>query len=107
MGLPALRARFGDSLDSLATTGGLRADRAPLAALVKALRIAHAIYRPHRIALLGGIGLALRPLAASIHAAVADGLTTLAHPGWTLEIGDDDLHAARGAAALALAPRHE
>jgi hypothetical protein len=32
---------------------------------------------------------------------VEDRLTSLARPGWTLSAGDDDFHAARGAALLA------
>ena len=101
IGLPALRSRFGDALPSAVASGLLRPDRPPLAALVRAIRIAHAIYRPRRIALLGGVGLALRPIAPDIRAAAADALTSLAHEDWTLEIGDDDLHAARGAAWIA------
>lgn len=101
VGLPALRARFGDGLPTAIASGRLRTTEAPLGALVRAIRVAHAIYRPGRVALLGGVGLALRPLAPDIRAAVNDGLTTLAHEGWTLEVGDDDLHAARGAAWMA------
>jgi len=101
MGLPALRARFGDDLAGVIGGAELRAERVQLRALVTAIRVAHAIYRPARVVLLGGVGLALRPVAEEIRAAVADGLTELAREGWTLEVGDTHLHAARGAAWMA------
>jgi predicted NBD/HSP70 family sugar kinase len=99
LGLPALRARFGDDLPAALPTLDPRTP--PLRALVQALRISHALYRPDRIVLLGGVGLALAQKATDLCAAVADGLTGLARPGWTLAVGDDPFHAARGAARLA------
>lgn len=103
IGLPALVARLGPQpADAL---GRQEVDRPPLEALVRALRIAHAIYRPTRIALLGGVGRALAGHIGGIRAAVVSGLTTLAHPDWTLEAGTTDLHAALGAARLAQATR--
>lgn len=101
MGLPALRARFGENAIALQTAiedGRLRADRWPLRGLVRALRIAHAIYLPERIVLLGGVGIRLRPMLEDMRVRVADGLTALAKPDWTLEAGESDYHAARGAA---------
>ena len=70
-------------------------------ALARALRCAHALYRPQRIALLGGVGVRFGRHVPALRAMTADGLTVLARPGWTLETGDDDHHAARGAARLA------
>jgi hypothetical protein len=96
MGLPALRARYGDGL-----AGVMRVDGPPVGALVRALRIAHAIYVPQRVVLLGGVGIRMGALVAGIREAVSDGLTSLAKPGWTLEVGESDFHAARGAAWLA------
>lgn len=104
MGLPALRARFGEDvgvLQAAVEDGRLRADRWPLCGLVRAMRIAHAIYLPERIVLLGGVGIRLRPLLGEMRALVADGLTSLAKPDWTLEAGESDFHAARGAAWMA------
>ena len=101
MGLPALRARFGEDAGALHAAikdGRLRADRWPLCGLVRALRIAHAIYLPERIVLLGGVGIRLRPLLEEMRVRVAEGLTSLAKSEWTLEAGESDFHAARGAA---------
>ncbi|NJM75864.1 MAG: hypothetical protein HC852_08885 [Acaryochloridaceae cyanobacterium RU_4_10] len=74
-------------------------DAAPTLALARAIRIAHAIYRPNQIVLLGGIGIRI-PSLEPIEAAVREHLTTIAHPRWHLLRGDDDHHAARGAARL-------
>lgn len=105
LGLPALRARFGDSIESVLAS--LTIDSIPLRALARALRIAHAIYRPNHIALLGGIGRRLEPRCPALHATVSQNLTRLARPGWTLDSAHSDHHAALGAARLAesLPPR--
>ena len=79
----------------------LAIDDSPIRALVRALRICHAIYRPHEIALLGGVGIRLSLLAEALKAGIDDRLTALARPGWRLGFGTDDFHAARGAARLA------
>lgn len=119
MGLPALRSRLGAGKavgrvggegggqtaqraeDERAALESLEPGAMPLLALVRAVRIAHAVYRPQHVALLGGVGLALAGRASALRAAVSEGLTTLARKGWTLEAGTTDLHAARGAATLA------
>jgi hypothetical protein len=99
IGLPALRARYGEGFaDRLQA---LTPDDPPLLALARAIRIAHAIYRPQHIALLGGVGLRLAPVLPDLKARVDDALTSVARSGWTLSSGDSDLHAARGAARLA------
>ncbi len=72
-------------------------------ALVRLLRIAHALYRPHHIALLGGVGRRLVHLRQGLLDATNHRLTNLARDGWTLGFGDDDFHAARGAARLVVA----
>lgn len=72
-------------------------------ALIRALRIAHALYRPHHIALLGGIGLRLEHLKDDILAETNRNLTDIARQDWQLHFGDDDHHAARGVARLAAA----
>ena len=101
IGLPALRARGGpireDAIERLTPH-----DPA-IAALVRALRIAHAIYRPQHVRLAGGVGIRLAPLASAIRELVDTGLTTLARTGWTLSCGTNDHHAAIGAACLAFA----
>lgn len=101
MGLPALRDRFGPRLGRVLDQAELHPDQPPLAALVKALRIAHAIYRPSMIALLGGVGIRLGPVIADVRSATCRELTGLAQIGWELRAGDSDFHAASGAARLA------
>ena len=99
IGAPALRARLGDLPAALPR---LAADDPAVRALVRALRVAHAIYRPDHVSLLGGVGLGLAHLVPAIHAAVTDGLTSIARPHWTLVPARHTFHAARGAARLAL-----
>ena len=81
---------------------GLIDEDPPIRALIKALRTVHAFYVPERIVLLGGVGLALRPLEKLLYDSVNKELTNLANPGWVLVFGDSLHHAARGAAKLAL-----
>lgn len=100
IGAPALRARLGDNLHSALPK--LKDTDPAVAALVRALRIAHAIYRPHTVALLGGVALGIAHLRHDIAALVADGLTNLARPGWKLLFADHAHHAAAGAARLAV-----
>jgi predicted NBD/HSP70 family sugar kinase len=96
LGAPALRERYGDAyLDQM------RIEDPPLRALVRAIRICHAIYRPHHVCLLGGIGTRLTRLLAQIKAAVDTNLTSVARRDWQLTLGDHDFHAALGAARLA------
>jgi predicted NBD/HSP70 family sugar kinase len=102
LGSPALRARLRVPTD--AHLPPLAPDDPAVRALVRTLRIAHAIYRPDTIALLGGVSFALTHLADHLHAATAEGLTTLARPRWNLTFADDAFHAARGAARLASRP---
>lgn len=101
IGLPALVARHGDAERWLS---GLRGDEPELAALARAVRIAHAIYRPRHVLLLGGIGIRLQGVFEPLKARIAEALTSVADPAWTLSCGTTDLHAARGAARLALPP---
>jgi len=96
IGLPALKARLGEKVEEALTT--LSVDAVPCQALVRALRISHAMYRPNHIVLLGGVGIRLARLIPELHARTALHLTSLARDGWTLSAGDSDFHAARGAA---------
>ena len=100
IGLPALLARFGPGVDE--ALARLCVLDAPAVALCRALRVAHAVYRPDHIVLLGGVGVGLGHLVVALRERVAEGLTSLARPGWRLSVGRDDCHAARGAAAMSL-----
>jgi predicted NBD/HSP70 family sugar kinase len=99
LGAPALARRYGP--DMAKTLAHLDPDDAPLKALARAIRICHAIYRPHHVALVGGIGIRLRHLLPAIRRMVEKDLTRLARPAWTLTCGTDEFHAARGAARFA------
>jgi predicted NBD/HSP70 family sugar kinase len=99
IGVAALRRRYGSDVSAAVAT--FRGEEPPMLALVRAIRIAHAIYRPHHICLCGGIGIRLRHLLPVLRKKIEAKLTSLARPGWTFTAGDDDFHAARGAAALA------
>lgn len=103
IGWPALRDRYGRDADDL--VGAMASDDAPLRALARGIRIVHAIYRPSRIVLLGGVGIALAPCVERLRLLVSDQLTSVAQQGWTLEAGESLHHAAAGAAKLAAAPR--
>jgi len=99
MGVPALIRRFGQDFGPGLI--GSDVNDSPLAALVRAIRICHAMYRPNTIALLGGVGMALRPRLSDLFAAVGRDLTSVARAGWTLAGPGHAFHAACGAARLA------
>jgi predicted NBD/HSP70 family sugar kinase len=100
LGVVALRDKYGPDVSSavMRFTG----DEPPMLALARAIRIAHAIYRPDHICLCGGIGIRLKHLIPKLKKTVETELTSLARPGWTLTTGDDNFHAARGAARMAM-----
>lgn len=103
LGLPALVRRYGTDPAALSERlGSLTDGDVPFRALVRLLRIAHAIYRPQHIALLGGVGMMLAPALPRVHAAASRNLTSVARPGWTLSAGRSSYHAALGAARLAI-----
>ncbi|MCW5776565.1 MAG: ROK family protein [Phycisphaeraceae bacterium] len=99
IGLRAVAHRLGPDPEKIGAA--LTPDDPGVRALIRAVRICHAIYRPDEVCLLGGVGIALRRLLAVLHDRIADGLTSLARPGWRLTAGDDLHHAARGAARMA------
>lgn len=101
IGLPALIARYGPELRGAFEEPS---PAPPLRALARAIRIAHAIYRPQRIVLLGGVGLLLTPVLTALREMVDNHLTSLARPGWELLCGEHAHHAACGAARLARSP---
>ncbi len=94
LGAAALRARYGDENP----TERLAVDDPPMRALVRAIRIAHAIYRPDHVALAGGIGIRLGRLVDGLQRRINTDLTSVARKEWTLSCGDSDDHAAIGAA---------
>ena len=96
----ALAARYG--AEPGAWIRAVRTEHPPMRALIRAVRIAHAMFRPQHVVLAGGIGIRLSELTVELRAAVADRLTNIARPDWTLSTGDSDFHAAQGAARLAL-----
>ena len=102
LGSEALARRYGP--DPAEALRRMRAGDPPVRALARAIRICHAIYRPHHVCLAGGVGIRLTPLLPGLRAAVERDLTALARPGWTLTAGDSDFHAAAGAAKLAARP---
>ena len=95
----ALAQRYGE--DEGGWVSKARPDDPPVRALVRAIRIAHALYRPHHVALAGGIGNRLGGLLPPLRDRVWHQLTSIARPGWTLTTGDSDFHAAQGAARSA------
>lgn len=99
IGVPALCAKHKCSPQE--AVSHLLTDTAAHQALAKALRIAHAIYRPSHIRLLGGLGIRLSPLHATLMQLTSHELTSIARPDWTLGFGLNDFHAAGGAARLA------
>jgi predicted NBD/HSP70 family sugar kinase len=101
IGAAALSENYGSPREFIATA---TIDAAPLRALARAIRICHAIYRPHHIILAGGIGIALKPLIPQLKSMIDRHLTNIARENWTLTPADHDFHAALGAARLAMAP---
>lgn len=99
IGLPALERRYGSSLEQ--ALGAMSPADPPLRALARAIRITHAIYRPQTIALLGGVGIRLRPILPVLESLIDDALSSLARPDRALVTGDSQFHAAVGAANLA------
>ena len=96
IGAAALAARYGPDPSSRIHPG-----HPAFRALVRAIRICHAIYRPHHVCLAGGLGIRLGRLLDALRSAINEDLTGVARPGWVLSTGDSDFHAAAGAARIA------
>lgn len=96
VGAAALRAHYGAE-----PAGKIKPADPAFDALVRAIRICHAIYRPHHVCLAGGVGIRLGHLTQEIAKAVDCELTGVARPDWTLSTGDSEFHAALGAARIA------
>jgi predicted NBD/HSP70 family sugar kinase len=95
----ALSSGYGGQNGAWVST--MRADDPPMRALTRAVRIAHALYRPHHVCLAGGIGMRMGHLLPDVRRAVEHQLTRIARPDWTLSTGESDFHAAQGAARTA------
>jgi predicted NBD/HSP70 family sugar kinase len=101
LGAAALARHYSD--DPTSWPVRMRVDDPPMRALARAIRIAHAMFRPHHVCLAGGIGIRLGGIAPALRASVAIHLTNIARLDWTLSTGDSDFHAAQGVAKLAVA----
>jgi glucokinase len=99
LGVPALAARYGSVENAFRE---MKAGDPPMRALARVIRIVHAIYRPHHVCLAGGIGIRLAPLLPALRDATNERVTRIARHDWTLTAGDNDFHAAVGAARLAM-----
>lgn len=100
IGAHALKKKYGTE-DLGPVVAGMTGDEPAVRALVRAIRIGHAIYRPQHVMLLGGIGIHMGHLVEVMHQRASEKLTSVARSGWTLSVGEDTWHAARGAALLA------
>ena len=103
IGAAALRERFGpDPIPGLlaAEASGSMPDPA-FAALATALRIAHAVYGPDEIVLVGGLGAALAPKLSAMKRLVDVDLTSVAREDYRLSATDSPWLAAEGAAITA------
>ena len=75
IGVPALAKRYGSTEDFFEKA---KVDDAPLKARSCAIRIVHAIYRPHAVALVGGVGIRLKHLIEQVKKSVEVNLTSVA-----------------------------
>ncbi len=100
IGARAIEARFPgvEPAQLPEAIGRLAMDEPTMIAIVRMIRVVHAIYVPDRIVLIGGVGMALKPLQNKLQTTINDGLTSLANPNWELMFGDSPYHAARGVA---------
>lgn len=98
LGVPALVKRYGSMEDFFRNA---KVSDGSIKALVRAIRICHAIYRPRHVALVGGVGTRLAHLIDDVKRAVDTNLTSVAFKDWSLSAGEHDFHAAAGAARLA------
>jgi predicted NBD/HSP70 family sugar kinase len=100
VGAAALAERYGSS-EGTDPVERIGPDDPAILALARTIRICHAIYRPQHVCLAGGVGIRMGRLLPDLRRRVERDLTRLAREGWTLTVGDDDFHAARGVAKLA------
>lgn len=98
VGTPALVSRYGSMEEFFKR---VRATDPPMLALARAIRIAHAIYRPNHVVLGGGVGIRLKHLIDDLKRSIDHHLTGVAQSDWTLRTAEHDFHAALGAARIA------
>lgn len=98
IGVPALKRDYGQDVN--ATLAKLTADDACMKALARAIRIGHAMFRPHHVVLAGGIGTRLKEKLPILRKLVDTNLTSIAREDRTLQCAVNDFHAACGAARL-------
>jgi len=99
LGAKRLHAEFGSRLAEAIAAFDIHAR--PLRALARSIRIAHAIYRPDTVALLGYVGMQFAACQDKLETIVRADLTSVAKPDWKLAFGSSPFHAAIGAARLA------
>ncbi len=97
-GVAALTRDYGDTRRALAE---IKPSDPAFRALVRAMRICHAMFVPDHIILAGGLGIRMGHLIEPLMNAVNTHLTSVAKPDWTLSLADHDFHAATGAARWA------
>ncbi len=104
VGARAIENRFPELQGSelVQAIGSLSTNDPILIAMIRAIRIVHAIYTPRQIVLMGGVGIAFKPIRDALVEAVNTGLSRVACSEWTLEFGESPFHAARGAARCAV-----
>lgn len=96
IGAAGLQQRYGAD-----PAAKIKPEDAAFRALVRAIRICHAIYRPRHVCLAGGVGIRLGYLIDDLKKSVDCDLTRVARPDWALSTGDSDFHAAVGVARIA------
>ncbi len=98
LGAAALAKKYGKEYYKDFTQ--IKAADPAIKALVRGIRIGHAIYCPDHVGMVGGIGIRLGHVVEDLYRMTNDHLTKIAKPGWTLAIGEHDHHAAVGAAKM-------
>jgi predicted NBD/HSP70 family sugar kinase len=104
IGLPALLTMYGDSRGNQGLTDRISGDDPAIRALARALRIAHAIYKPDHITLLGGIGSRLGHVLPELQRLVSTNLTFVAKRTAQVSLASGDHYAAAGCAFIAARP---
>lgn len=99
LGIRGLTQEFGP--DFATRLGQLDSSSRALRALARGIRIAHAIYRPETVALLGFVGMKFAPASAALRSEIENGLTSVARKDWQLDFAHSPFLAAVGAARLA------
>jgi predicted NBD/HSP70 family sugar kinase len=105
LGVPALVKRYRRDVSEVLPS--LTGEEPPFRALARAIRICHAIYRPHHVCLAGGIGIRLEHVLATLKGNIDRDLSSVARQGWSLFLGNSDFHASAGAARVAAAEHRE